>query len=75
MKAVIQEEYVSLDALEVQEVEKPAPGDDEVRVRAALVHPDVWHVCGRPYVLRLMGAGFFNPKNPRRSLSPDTSSC
>jgi len=36
-----------------------------VRVRAASVHPDVWHVvCGRPYVLRLMGAGLFKPKNP-----------
>jgi NADPH:quinone reductase-like Zn-dependent oxidoreductase len=67
MKAIIQEGYGSLGALEVQEVEKPAPGDDEVlvRVRAASVHPDVWHVVsGRPYVLRLMGAGFFKPKNP-----------
>ena len=36
-----------------------------VRVRAASVHPDVWHVVtGRPYVLRLMGAGVFRPKNP-----------
>jgi NADPH:quinone reductase-like Zn-dependent oxidoreductase len=67
MKAVVQEGYGSLDALQVQEVEKPAPGDDEVlvRVRAASVHPDVWHVVsGRPHVLRLMGAGFFKPKNP-----------
>jgi NADPH:quinone reductase-like Zn-dependent oxidoreductase len=67
MKAVIQEAYGSPDALEVQEVQKPAPADDEVlvRVRAASVHPDVWHVvCGRPYVLRLMGAGLFKPKNP-----------
>ena len=67
MKAVVQEEYGSLDALEVREVEKPAPGDDEVlvRVRAASVHPDVWHVVsGHPYVLRLMGAGFSKPKNP-----------
>ena len=67
MKAVVQAGYGSLDALEVQEVEKPTPGDDEVlvRVRAASVHPDVWHVvCGRPYVLRLMGAGFLKPKNP-----------
>jgi NADPH:quinone reductase-like Zn-dependent oxidoreductase len=67
MKAIVQEEYGSLDALQVREVEKPAPGDDEVlvRVRAASVHPDVWHVVsGHPYVLRLMGAGFFKPKNP-----------
>ena len=67
MKAVVQAGYGSLDALEVQEVEKPTPGDDEVlvRVRAASVHPDIWHVvCGRPYVLRLMGAGFLKPKNP-----------
>jgi len=36
-----------------------------VRVHAASVHPDVWHVVsGRPHVLRLMGAGFFKPKNP-----------
>ena len=67
MKAVVQEGYGSLDALEVREVARPAPADDEVlvRVRAASVHPDVWHVvCGRPYVLRLMGAGLFKPKNP-----------
>jgi len=53
MKAIVQEEYGSLGALKVQEVEKPVPGDNEVlvRVRAASVHPDVWHVvCGRPYV-------------------------
>lgn len=67
MKAVVQQGYGSLGALEVQEVEKPTPEDGEVlvRVRAASVHPDVWHVvCGRPLVLRLMGAGVFNPKNP-----------
>ncbi len=67
MKAIIQNGYGSLDALELGEVEMPAPGDGEVlvRVRAASVHPDVWHVVsGRPYILRLMGAGFFKPKNP-----------
>ena len=36
-----------------------------MRVRAASVHVDVWHVVtGRPYVLRLMGAGLAKPKNP-----------
>jgi NADPH:quinone reductase-like Zn-dependent oxidoreductase len=67
MKAVVQRGYGSLDVLELREVEKPTPGDGEVLVRvyAASVHPDVWHVVsGRPHVLRLMGAGFFKPKNP-----------
>ena len=67
MKAIVQEQYGSPDGLELREVEEPTVGDDEVlvRVRAASVHPDVWHVVtGRPYVLRLMGAGFSKPKNP-----------
>ena len=67
MKAIVQERYGSPDDLELRELDKPVVGDDEVlvRVRAASVHPDVWHVVsGRPYVLRLMGAGFSRPKNP-----------
>lgn len=67
MKAVIQDRYGSPDALELREVASPSPGEGEVlvRVRAASLHPDVWHVvCGRPYVLRLMGAGLSKPKNP-----------
>ncbi len=67
MKAIVQEKYGSPGDLVVREVDRPAVGDKEVlvRVRAASVHPDVWHVVtGRPYVLRLMGAGFFKPKNP-----------
>ena len=67
MKAIVQERYGSPDDLELREVDKPVVGDDEVlvRVRAASIHPDVWHVVsGRPYVLRLMGAGLAKPKNP-----------
>lgn len=48
------------------DVEMPHIGDDEVlvRVRAASVHPDVWHVIvGEPKVLRLMGAGLRRPKS------------
>lgn len=44
----------------------PEVKDDEVlvRVRAASVHPDVWHVLwGRPYILRIMGAGLVKPRN------------
>ncbi|UCF07033.1 MAG: NAD(P)-dependent alcohol dehydrogenase [bacterium] len=67
MKAIVQDKYGSPDTvLQLREIDKPVIGDDEVlvRVRAASVHPDVWHaVTGRPYVLRLMGAGVFRPKD------------
>jgi NADPH:quinone reductase-like Zn-dependent oxidoreductase len=65
MRAVVQERYGSEDLLQVRDVDSPVVGDDEVlvRVRAASVHPDVWHVVsGRPYVLRLMGSGLRRPK-------------
>ncbi|NIM92939.1 MAG: zinc-binding dehydrogenase [Anaerolineales bacterium] len=68
MRAIVQDKYGSPDdVLELREIEKPVVEDDEVlvHVRAASVHPDVWHVVtGRPYILRLMGAGVFRPKNP-----------
>jgi len=68
MKAIVQDKYGSPDdVLQLREIAKPVVGDGEVlvRVRAASVHPDVWHVVtGRPYVLRLMGAGLLKPKNP-----------
>jgi NADPH:quinone reductase-like Zn-dependent oxidoreductase len=66
MKAIVQLGYGAPDdVLELREIDKPAVEDDEVlvRVRAASVHPDVWHVVsGLPYVLRLMGAGLRKPK-------------
>ena len=64
MKAVLQNHYGDSRDLQVGQVEKPRPGPDEVlvEVKAASVHPDVWHVvAGRPYVLRLMGAGVLRP--------------
>lgn len=67
MKAIVQNKYGSADELTLQEVEKPVAKDNEVllRVRAASVHADVWHVMtGLPYVLRLMGSGLRKPKNP-----------
>jgi NADPH:quinone reductase-like Zn-dependent oxidoreductase len=67
MKAIVQENYGSpLDVLNLKDIDKPVLKDDEVRVRvrAASVHPDVWHVVrGLPYVLRIMGAGLLRPKN------------
>lgn len=67
MKAIVQDRYGSPDDLELREVDRPAVREDEVlvRVRAASLHPDVWHVvAGWPYALRLMGAGLTKPRNP-----------
>lgn len=65
MKAMTQNRYGSADVLELEEIDRPAALDDEVlvRVRAAGVGPDVWHLMtGRPYVVRLMGVGLRKPK-------------
>ena len=65
MKAIVQKKYGSVDDLVLTEVPVPVPARDEVlvRVRAASVHADVWHVVtGLPYVLRLMGGGLLRPK-------------
>lgn len=66
MRAVVQSAYGRpADVLSVQEVEKPIARDGEVlvRVRAASMHPDVWHVLlGYPFMLRLMGNGVRTPR-------------
>src|SRR5262245_7017308 len=66
MKAVIHRAYGSPEkVLSLEEVEKPEPRDGEVlvRVRAASMHPDVWHVIvGYPAILRLMGNGVRRPR-------------
>ncbi|HEY5854976.1 MAG TPA: NAD(P)-dependent alcohol dehydrogenase [Aldersonia sp.] len=65
MRAVVQDRYgPPAEVLAVRDVERPMPAADEVlvRVQAASVHPDVWHVVtGRPYVLRVMGSGLRRP--------------
>lgn len=67
MKAVVHDAYGSPEhVLKVRDIAIPAAGDNDVlvRVRAASVHPDIWHVvAGIPYVLRLMGNGVRRPKH------------
>ncbi len=66
MKAIRARCYGSPDVLTYENVEKPAPGPDEilVRVRAAGVNPlDYHYMRGSPYVLRLMG-GIGAPDDP-----------
>ena len=66
MKAVIQSSYGPPEqVLSVQDVTRPVPKDHEVlvRVRAASMHPDVWHaIVGFPFLLRLMGNGIRKPR-------------
>lgn len=56
MRAVVYCEYGPPEVLDVEAVEKPVPGDDEVlvRVRAAAINPLDWHFMrGTPYIGRL----------------------
>jgi NADPH:quinone reductase-like Zn-dependent oxidoreductase len=65
MKAIVQSRYGAPDVLELRDIDRPSVENDQmlVRVRAASVHADVWHVMrGVPYALRVMGAGLRAPK-------------
>jgi len=67
MRAVVHDSFGSADVLEIRDIEKPTPADDEVlvRVRAASVNPADWYgVTGRPWVARPT-MGFFKPKETR----------
>jgi NADPH:quinone reductase-like Zn-dependent oxidoreductase len=67
MEAIVRDEYGSTDVLELRDIDKPEIEDEEVlvRVHAAGVGRDVWHVMtGLPYPIRLAGYGFRAPKNP-----------
>jgi NADPH:quinone reductase-like Zn-dependent oxidoreductase len=66
MKAIVHTAYGPADeVLKLRDIPMPVPGAGQVlvRVRAASMHPDVWHVMeGIPYVARLMGNGAIKPK-------------
>lgn len=65
MKAIVYTKYGPPDVLQLQEVEKPAPKDDEVlvRVRAASVNAaDVHFLRADPFLIRLT-SGLFQPRN------------
>ena len=73
MKAVVYRCYGSPEVLNVEEVEKPAPNDNQVlvKVRAASINPLEWHFMeGKPYFMRSM-SGIGAPEDP--SLGTDFS--
>jgi NADPH:quinone reductase-like Zn-dependent oxidoreductase len=66
MKAIVCTKYGSPDVLQLQEVEKPSPQDDEVLIRiyAASVNARDWRFMrAKPFFIRLMPGGFQQPKN------------
>jgi NADPH:quinone reductase-like Zn-dependent oxidoreductase len=67
MKAVVYTDYGSPDVLEIRDIKKPVPNDDQVliKVRAASINPLDWHfIEGTPYIMRI-GIGLRKPKDPR----------
>ena len=68
MKAIVYYKYGSPDVLKLEEVEKPAPKDDEVlvKIHAASVNAYDWHfLTADIFLIRLMAGGLLRPKNPR----------
>jgi NADPH:quinone reductase-like Zn-dependent oxidoreductase len=64
MKAMVYTTYGSPDVLQLKEVEKPTPKDNEVliRIHAASANAADWHLLrGDPFLLRL-GYGLLKPK-------------
>jgi NADPH:quinone reductase-like Zn-dependent oxidoreductase len=68
MKAVVYTDYGSPDVLEIRDIKKPVPNDDQVliKVRAASINPLDWHFMeGTPKIMRVIGVGLRKPKDPR----------
>lgn len=65
MKAIVHSRYGSPEFLEFRDVDAPTPraGEVLVRVHAASVNPADWHIMrADPFLVRVMGMGFFKPK-------------
>ncbi len=66
MKAIVYEKYGPPEVLQLKEVEKPTPKDDEVliKVHVASANAAGWHLLrADPFFVRLMGGGLLKPKN------------
>jgi NADPH:quinone reductase-like Zn-dependent oxidoreductase len=66
MKAIVCTKYGSPDVLQLQEVAKPAPQNDEVLIEihaASLNSRDLRMLRANPFFVRLMPGGLFCPKN------------
>ena len=67
MKAIVYHSYGPPEVLQLEEMERPVPGEHEVliKVRASSVNPYDWHfIRGTPHFVRLM-AGLRQPRDTR----------
>jgi len=67
MKAVVYTKYGSADVVQLKDVEKPAPRDDEVlvKVMAASANAYDWHFLSADIFLIRLTGGLLKPKNHR----------
>jgi len=66
MRAIVYEKYGPPEVLQLKEVEKPTPKEDEILVKvhaASVNYPDWAFVRGEPFMVRLTGSGLLKPKN------------
>jgi len=65
MRAIVYHTYGSPDVLQLEEVEKPAPKDDEVlvKVSAASVNALDWHLLSSDIFLVRLNSGLLKPKH------------
>jgi NADPH:quinone reductase-like Zn-dependent oxidoreductase len=73
MKAIVQDRYGGPEVLELRDILRPVPKDDQVlvRVQAAGLDRGVWHVMtGLPYLIRVVvpTLGLRRPKVPVRGM-------
>ena len=64
MRALIQNRYGSADVLQLTDIDRPVPAEDQVLVRVVAAGMDrgAWHfMTGEPYLMRLLGFGFRAP--------------
>ncbi|MFG6100211.1 NAD(P)-dependent alcohol dehydrogenase [Leptothoe sp. ISB3NOV94-8A] len=73
MKAIVYTKYGPPDVLQLKEVQKPAPKDDEVlvKIHAAAANPLDWHFMrASPFIIRFI-SGLLKPNPKNRMLGAD----